>query len=211
MNADLPLAEFTALLARQFSESATVAERRQRDDYVALAAEVDGPLESYLDRTLGCTDSERREVAERYLSEVVMPMLSRSRKMAKLDETVLRFDRSGLDRLVEHFGESIREAIEPGAGASTWAIERLRIDHLVREKLRWEAEARYRDIRALLRSGIPHTQIRGGKLSAKVLLQEGRGGSVTARLVSAESARDCSEAISTLTVDFTVGAFPSFD
>lgn len=206
MSAGLPLAEFTALLARQLAESAALAERRQRDDYVALAADAGGTLETYLERWVGCTETEQRQTAARYLAEVVAPLVARP-----VDEAMVRFDGEGADRLVAHFGESIRPAIEPGAETGTWAIERYRFEQVVLDKLRGDAEARYRDARLLLRTGVPHTQIRGAKLSAKVFLEDDGNGAITARVASAESAKDCCEAISTLTVDFSVGAFPTFE
>jgi hypothetical protein len=212
MSAGMPLAEFTALLSRQLAESAAMADRRQRDDYVALAAEVEGTLEAYLDRVIGRTEEERRERAARYLSDVVVPLVPRTKRPhISWDDTLIRFDQTGLAQMVEHFGDAIRELIDRAADAGKWVLERRRLEDAILQKLLRDAEARYRDIRARLVAGVPRTQIRGGTLSAKVLLQEDGNGSVTARMASAESAKDGGSAISTLTVDFSVSAFPSFE
>ncbi|HEX2122477.1 MAG TPA: hypothetical protein VHL59_12615, partial [Thermoanaerobaculia bacterium] len=205
-------AEFTALLSRQLAESAAIADRRQRDDYVALAAEVEGTLEAYLDRAIGRTKEERRERAARYLSDVVVPLVPRTKRPhISWDDTLIRFDRTGLAQMVEHFGDAIRELIDRAADAGKWVLERRRLEDAILEKLLRDAEARYRDVRARLLAGVPRTQIRGGTLSAKVLLQEDGNGSVIARMASAETAKDGGSAISTLTVDFSVSAFPSLE
>lgn len=212
MSAGLPLAEFTALLARQLAESATMADRRQRDEYVALAAEVDGTLESFVDRVIGCTEKERRATAARYITEVVLPFLPRSNGVPyAADETLIRFDKGGHDRLIEHFGEMIREVLEMGTSAGLWVMEREKLERSILDKLRRDAERRYSDVRALLRAGVPRTQIQGGRLSAKVLLEENGGGSVMVRLASMEAAKECGDVISTLMIDFTVGVFPAFE
>jgi hypothetical protein len=195
MSAGMPLSEFTALLARQLAESATIADRRQRDDYVALAAEVGCSFESFVERATG------RAAVERYLEEVVLPLVPEG-----LRGGALRFDETGLERLIAHFGDRIREAIENGS-----EIERYRLEQVIAEKLRGDAEVRYRDVRALLRTGLPRTQIRGGTLSAKVLLRDDGSGGIMAELPDSKSAKECGEAISTLTVELNVGAFPPFD
>lgn len=212
MSAGMPLAEFTALLSRQLAESAAMADRRQRDDYVALAAEVEGTLEAYLDRVIGRTSEERRERAARYVSDLVVPLAPRTKRPhISWDDTLIRFDQAGLAQMLEHFGDTIRGLMDRTADADKWVLERRRLEDTILEKLLREAEARYRDVRALLVAGVPRTQIRGGTLSAKVLLQEDGNGSVTARMASAETAKDGGSAISTLTVDFSVSTFPSFE
>jgi len=212
MTAGLPLAEFTALLARQLAESASVAERRQRDEFVALAAEVDGSLESFIDRFIGGTDEERKTCAVQYIGNVITPLLPRGRKPnATWDDALVRLDDTGLGRLIEHFGDSVREVIDRAAETGKWVLERTKLEKMILDKLRREAEARYRDIRARLAMGVPKTQIRGGTLTAKVLLLDDGNGSMTARMASPEIAKESAAAISTLTVDFSVGSFPAFE
>jgi hypothetical protein len=218
MNAGLPLPELMALLARQLAESATMAERRQRDDYVALAAEVEGSLESYIDRAIGGTEKDRRTAAARCLTDIalpILPILSILPKNLRLpnitDATMIGLDKAGCDRLIDLLGETIRDLFEAGSRAGTWYVEREKLERCVVEKLRRDAEKRYVDIRALLRAGVPRTQIRGGQLSAKLLLEENGSGTVLARLASTEATKGSGDVISTITIDFNVGAFPPFE
>jgi hypothetical protein len=213
MSAGLPLAEFTALLARQLAESASVAERRQRDEFVALAAEVDGSPESFIDRVIGGTVEERKTCVGQYIGNVITPLLTGGRKpnVAGNDDALFRLDDTGLGRLIEHFGDSVREAIDRTTEGGKWVLERTKLEEMILARLRREAEARYRDIRARLAMGVPKTQISGGTLTAKVLLLDDGNGSMTARMASPEIAKESAAAISTLTVDFSVGSFPAFE
>jgi hypothetical protein len=126
------------------------------------------------------------------------------------DSPLIRFDQGGRAGLIGLFGEMILGMIDIGTTPDVCVIEREKLERSILEKLCREAEQRYRDIRALLRAGVPRTQIRGGHLSAKVLLEESRGGAVMARLATTEGAKG-SDVISTLTIDFAVGVFPPFE
>jgi hypothetical protein len=211
VTAGLPLAEFTALLTRQLTESAVLADRRQRDDFVALATEVEGTIEDYVRKAVGCTDADRSAAAARYVTEVIGSLLPPAAPLHQaVDDALVRFGRGVRDGLIAHFGDAVKDALELGTDAETWVLERGKLERCALDKLRQDAEKRYVDIRTMLRTGVPRTQIRGGHLSVKVLLEEGSGGGVVARLPAADAAKGVSDAVSTLTLDFFVDAFPPF-
>ncbi len=201
----LPLSELTALLSRELAESATAAERRQRDSYVALAAEFAGSIESYRERVIGATAAEQRARASGVLDAVVAPAQTR---LAAADPKLLVLDDEQRARLVNELdapGTLFEKALSDGA--ERWVTRREAIEALAIEKLQRAADARYRDARALLASGMPKTQIRGGKLEVKVVVRESEG-TVVASLADAQTAAGL---VSTLTVDFHLGAFPAID
>lgn len=211
MTAGLPLAEFTALLTRQLAESAALADRRQRDDFVALAVEVEGTIEDYVGKAIGRTETDRNATAARYVTDLIGALLPAAAPLQQaVDGALLRFDKGVCDGLIGHFGDAVKEVLELGADAGTWVLERGKLERCALDKLRQDAEKRYLDIRTMLRTGVPRTQIRGGNLSVKVLLEESSGGGIVARLPAADMAKDVSGAVSTLTVDFAVDAFPPF-
>jgi len=211
MTAGLPLAEFTALLTRQLTESAVLADRRQRDDFVALATEVEGTIEEYVRKAVGHTETDQSAAAARYVTDVVGSLLPAAARLQQVaDGALLRFDSAVRDNLIGHFGEALKEILELGADAQTWVLDRGKLERCALDKLRQDAEKRYADIRTMLRTGVPRTQIRGGHLAVKVLLEEGSGGSIVARLPPTDTAKDVSDSVSTLTLDFIVDAFPPF-
>jgi hypothetical protein len=81
----------------------------------------------------------------------------------------------------------------------------------VSEQLRTEAERRYVEATAMLRNGVPKAQIGRATLTAKVVLIESNGG-VVAKLANAETIQEHGiAAVSELTVDLGMQAFPAFE
>jgi hypothetical protein len=59
---------------------------------------------------------------------------------------------------------------------------------------------------------LPKTQIRGAQLTVKVLLHDDGKGKIVAKLANEQTAASApAESVSTLTVDFNVGAYPSME
>jgi hypothetical protein len=198
----LPLSELTALLARELAESAKTVERRQRDEYVALAAEFAGTLSEYRQRALRLSAEEQRVGADLLAEEFA------SSEAARTEPAFLVLDDVARQHLATSIGappDSFETA--SAAGAAQWVIRRETVEKLTAQTRQREVDARYRDARALLSVGLPKTQLRGGSLTVKVILSETPCG-IVARLAD-EHAPTGADITSTLTVNFDLDAFPS--
>lgn len=193
MAAALPLSELTALLARELAESAKTVERRQRDEYVALATEFAGTLAEY---------------RKRALSIPAEPLPDAELAAPEAEAAFLVLNDAERQRLAIAIGAPL-DAFESASvdGAAQWVIRRATVEKLTAAMRQHEADARYRDARAMLSAGVPKAQLRGGSLTVKVILRETESG-IVARLAD-EHAAAGADITSTLTVNFDLEAFPS--
>jgi hypothetical protein len=204
MPVEVSLSDLTAALVAELSKSAAEADRRQREEYVALATEFGVPLDRYCDRAIGLTPEERGTILQQNIDALLQlppPEPPPGRVRAVRDPLVIVLDEPAKGRLVDSFPSTAR-LIEATTDASRpWRIRRDVLDPLITNRIREDAAARYRAGAAALNAGIPRAQIQGGTLTARIHLRQLPDGSFTATL--AEPA----EPASTISVQFGVGAF----
>jgi hypothetical protein len=181
MPSDQTLSDLTASLLQELARSAAAADRSQRDEWVALAAEVSVPLDDYCERAAGPQQVER-----------FMARFTGSRRLRRIPAA----------RLAAIFGERFE-----GRGS----VPREEVQAAVIEMLQSEAASRHRDISATLRARLPKVEMSRGTVDAKVLLRSSRNGTVTARLATPDAIPKAHELVSTIRVEFNVGAFPALE
>lgn len=212
MAADLTLSDLTASLVQELARSAVEVERGQRDQWVALAAEAAMPEEEYYKRWVGRTPAEKQNHMERYIGGA-FPFLATliAGTAERLASHLIPLDDEARTALVVDLGDEVVAEIKTSAVKGIpWVIAREKLEQLVAKKMRGEAAAQQRELKATLRARMPKVDMSRGTLSVKVLLRESEG-KVTARLATAEGVATNPETVSTVTVEFTVGAFPSFE
>ncbi|HEY0140517.1 MAG TPA: hypothetical protein VGF48_06455 [Thermoanaerobaculia bacterium] len=212
MAADPTLSELTASLVQELAHSAAEVDRGQREQFVALAREAAMPEEEFCERWVGRTPPEKSRLLERYIGGVfsfIPALIGRATK--GLASHLIPLDDDARKALIDDLGDDVVPAIEaaPVKGIA-WCIAREKLEQLVSKKLRNDAAQRHRELKATLRARLPKVEMSSGTVSVKVLLRE-TDGKVTARLATPESVAKSSEAVSTVTVEFTVGAFPSLE
>lgn len=209
MAADLTLSELTASLVQELARSAAEVERGQRDEFVALARDAALPEPEFVDRVVGRTATERKPLIDQFLGRVLPDLASRTPLC--LATHLVPLDETAKASLVNAFGDDAVRAIESSqVQGVTSVIPRETLEQLVETKLRKDAAERHRELKASLRARLPKIEMARGTLSVKVLLKE-TDGKVIARLATPETVRQHTDSVSTVTVDFTVGAFPSFE
>lgn len=206
MAVEQTLSDLTASLMQELARSAADVDRGQRDQWVALAREAALPEEEFVGSLV------TPAAVEQYIGAAYpfLPDLT-ARTANCLASHMVPLDDAAKAALAADLGEEALAAVaaSPVNGVPL-VIARETLQQLVAKKLRAEAAERRRVLQATLRARVPKVEIARGTLSVKVLLRETEG-KMTARLATPEGVARSPEAVSTVTVEFTVGAFPSFE
>jgi hypothetical protein len=203
---DQLLSTLAASLLSELARSGAEAERLQRNVYAELAAEVAVPVEVHEARAAGTVAEEQQAIADTHLAcfslrprrgqkdVFVLDDAARSRVAAEFAGVVASIDGAEL---------TIDDVLQfPD-------IERRTLQAFVTAGLKRDARRKYLQTQALLRDGLPHATIHGGQVKAKVILSTGADGRIVARFANEKNVTKASaDAISELTFDFTLGAFP---
>ncbi|MEA2345201.1 MAG: hypothetical protein QOF63_3370 [Thermoanaerobaculia bacterium] len=204
MAAEMSLSDLTAALVAELSKSAAEADRRQREEYLALATEFGVSLERYCERAVGLTPDERATILQQNIDALLqLPPIEPppGRGRAVRDPLVILLDDTAKRRLVDAF-PSAAPAIEATTDANRpWRVRRDAVEKLITERLRDDATSRHRAGVAALNAGIPRAQIQGGTLTARIHLRQENG------VFTAKLATEPAEPASTISVQFGVGAF----
>jgi hypothetical protein len=207
MAAEMSLSQLTAALVAELSKSAAEVDRRQREEYLALATEFGVTEERYCERAVGLTQEERAAILQQNIDALLQlppPVPPPGRVPAVRFPVGILLDDAAKGRLLAVF-PSAEASVESNADATRpWSIHRDVLEKLITDRLRSEAMERYRAATATLNAGVPHAQIQGGTLTARIHLRQEDNGSFTATL-----ANEPQEAASTISVQFGVGAFPT--
>src|SRR3954452_25144999 len=111
MAAEISLSDLTAALVAALSKSAAEADRRQREEYVALTTEFGVPLERYCDRAIGLTPEERGTILQQNIDALLqLPPIEPppGRVHAVRDPLVIVLDEAAKGRLVASFPSTAR-------------------------------------------------------------------------------------------------------
>jgi hypothetical protein len=207
MAAEMSLSELTAALVAELSKSAAEVDRRQREEYLALATEFGVPEERYRERALGLTPEERAAVLQQNIDALLQlppPVPPPGRVRAVRDPVVILLDEAAKGRLLAAFPDAVPSVEANTDAARPWRIRRDILEKLITDRLQDDAAERHRAATATLNAGLPRAQIQGGTLTAKVHLRQDANGTFTATLAS-----EPAETISTISVQFGVCAFPA--
>jgi hypothetical protein len=206
MKDDQPLSVLTASLLSELARSGAEAERRQRNAYAELAAEVAVPAEVQEERAAGTTPEEQKAIAEAYLSRLGLRTRRGQKEELLLDDParlLLAAEFAGVVAFVDGAELAIDDVLEGRV------VERRTLLAFITAALRREARRHYLQTQTLLRDGLPHATIRSGRLTTKVILDTADDGRLVARLANEKNAtNETFEAISELTFDFTVDQYP---
>jgi len=195
------LSELTAALVAELSKSAAEADRRQREAYIALAAEVAVPIEQVREHAA----AQAQQFIEGEL--LLHPIEARPGGAAeKLAADVVVLDEAARQRIMQQLPETAALFEKTSLKEAPFQIRREALVGLAAARLRADAETRHREATTALRAGVPRTQIQGGVLTARIQLRQETNGAFTAKL-----AAEPAEAASTITVNFGMGAFPPPD
>lgn len=203
---DRPLSLLAASLVSELSRCGAQAERLQRDAYAELAAEVAVPAEVHEEHAAGATIDEQAVIANLEIARLNL----RTRRGQK---DVFLLDDAARSRLASRFTGVV--AAVDGAELTIDDllqlpdVERRMLQAFVTAALKRDARRQYLQTQGLLRDGLPHASISGGRITAKLILDSGPDGGVVARFANEKTVtKSTSQIVSELTFDFTVGAFP---
>jgi hypothetical protein len=206
MKGDQLLSTLAASLLSELARSGAEAERLQRNVYAELAAEVAVPVEVHEKRAAGTEAEEQQAIADAHLA-----CFSLRARRGQKDVFVL--DDATRSRLASEFAGVV--ASVDGAELTIDDVlqfpemERRTLHAFVTAALKRDARRKYLQTQALLRDGLPHATINGGRVKAKVILSTGDDGRIVARFANEKNVtKAAADVISELTFDFTLGAFP---
>ena len=205
MPAETSLSELTAALVAELSKSAAEVDRRQREEYLALATEFGVTQDRYCARAAGLTPEERAAILQKNIDALLQlppPEPPAGRVRVVRDPVVILLDEPAKGRLVEAFPSAVSVIEATADAARPWRIRRDALEKMIAERLREDATSRYRAGTAAMNAGLPRAQILGGNLTARIHLGQDANGVFTARL-----ATDPAEGASTISVQFGIGAF----
>jgi hypothetical protein len=207
MKGDQLLSTLAASLLSELARSGAEAERLQRKVYAELAAEVAVPAEVHEERAAGTTHEEQLAIADAHLSRLSLRARRGQKDVFVLDDAMrsrLASEFAGVLASVDGAELTIDDVLQfPD-------MERRTLQAFITAALKRDARRQYLQTQALLRDGLPHATISGGHVTAKVILTTGEDGRIVARFANEKNvAKAAADAISELTFDFTVGAFPA--
>jgi hypothetical protein len=195
----------TSDLLTELARSGAEAERRQRKSYADLAAEMAVPAETHEARAAGATDEEQQEIAEAHMKRLGI-RTRRGQKELVLDDAarlLLRDELAGVVASVDG------KEITIDAVLGNRVVPRRTLLAFITAGLRRAARMRYLQTQTLLREGLPHATIRGGRITAKVILGRAEDGSIGACFANETTVESAGrDTVSELTFDFNVEAFP---
>ncbi|HYK04665.1 MAG TPA: hypothetical protein VE974_23130 [Thermoanaerobaculia bacterium] len=201
------MSALAASLLSELARSAVEAERRQRSVYAELAAEVAVPPEIHEERASGGTVEQQQAIAEAQLARFGLRTVRGRKDQCIVDEaarTQLREVLGGLVACVDGVDLGLDDVL------ASPAIDRRTLLAFITAGLKRDARWRYLQTQTLLQDGLPRATISGGRLLTKVILGTDEHGEIVARLANDASVeQNDSQAVSALTFEFTVGAFPS--
>ncbi len=177
-----PLAELATGMMREVFQSITSSATEQLDSYATFVSKASLAEDEYVAETLGATPEARTAVAERYIRDVVLPVLqipasaipdpallsseTRERLVSMFDGLVIAIQVGGVKE-----ERTLAELITPsGGGSFPWAITRARLVAAARAKLEKDARTGQRRLRTMLKSGLPQVNVTGGQICAKVTI-----------------------------------------
>jgi hypothetical protein len=177
-----PLAELATSMMREVFQSITDSATEQLDRYATLVSKASLAEDEYLAEILGATPEARTALAEKYIREVVLPILqipassipdpallsteTRAGLISMFDGLVIPINAGGVEE-----ERTLTELITPsGGGSFPWAITRGRLTAAVRAKLEKDARGGQNRLRTMLKSGLPQVNVTGGQICAKVTL-----------------------------------------
>jgi hypothetical protein len=188
---DLALAELTTALIRDVFKAATDSALEQTEAFMSLVAQVGVPVEAYQARFLGSTTAEQERTAQRYVRDVLLPLLSLPTLRPGMDlPSQVKCGDGGRQLLIDHFRGVIASFAAPDDPAAERSIEQVilpsgsppapwqvGVGDLVRfalARLARQAEGSYARLTGLLKAGLPTVALTGGQVAAKVTMQLSR-------------------------------------
>jgi hypothetical protein len=173
--------------------------------YAELAAEVAVPVEVHEKRAAGTAVEEQQAIAETHLARFSLRSRHGQKDVFVLDDPTrsrLASEFAGVVALIDGAELTIDDVLQfPD-------MERRTLHAFVTSALKRDARRKYLQTQALLRDGLPHATINSGSVKAEVILSTGADGRIMARFANEKNVTKAADAISELTFDFTLGAFP---
>jgi hypothetical protein len=175
----LLLSDLTTSLMREVFKAINDSAVEQTETFIALAAEAGVSPEVYAARAVGSTPAEQAQTADRYLRQVVLPLLGLPVPPATAPLPARWvFGDAGRQALRDQFrdlvvgGKAIDQALSAsGDSLHPWAVPSATLAAFALARLLQDARESQAKLSGLLAAGLPSIVVAGGQISTKVTMQ----------------------------------------